>query len=173
MQTSLKFLLLFSFAISSCATKDQKQETKSETHIFSIDTAQKIDAIQKQFASKKLSSESDTLTINTKSAVFYQPDSLQIEKRMKESGEEAFRAGADDYVYHVNTSANYLEKQGLPVIESKNKKYIQFIMKDKKVKLIKLDTLPELWGMYLFDPMKMPHYADITLIERDYKSYFK
>jgi hypothetical protein len=30
-----------------------------------------------------------------------------------------------------------------------------------------------LWGMYLFDPEKKPHYADITEIEDDYKNYFK
>jgi hypothetical protein len=173
MQPSLKFLLLFSFILSSCATNDKNQETNTETNLSSADTAHQVDTSQKQLVTKKLSSDSDTLTIATKSAVFYQPDSLQIEKRMKETGEENFRAGADDYIYYVNTSADYLEKQGLPVIDAKNKKYLKFIMADKKVQLIKLDTLAELWGMYLFDPTKTPNFADITVIEDDYKRYFK
>lgn len=173
MQPSLKFLLLFSLTISSCAANDQKQETKSETRISSVDTTQHVDMSQKQFVTKKLPSDSDTLTIDTKSAVFYQPDNIQIERRMKETGEENFRAGADDYIYYVNTSADYLEKQGLSVIDAKNKKYLKFIMADKKVQLVKLDTLSELWGMYLFVPTKTPHFADITVIEDDYKNYFK
>jgi hypothetical protein len=89
---------------------------------------------------------------------------------MKETGEENFRAGAGDYIYYINTSADYLKEQGLSVIDAKNKKYLKFIMADKKVQL---DTLSELWGMYLFAPTKTPHFADITVIEDDYKNYFK
>jgi hypothetical protein len=92
---------------------------------------------------------------------------------MKEVGEENFRAGTDDYIYYVNTSAEYLEKKGLQVIDAKNKKFLKFIMADKNVQLIKLNTLEELWGMYLFDPKKKQHYADMTVIEEDYKNYFK
>ena len=79
----------------------------------------------------------------------------------------------DDYIYYINTSAEYLEKQGLPVIDAKNRKYLKFVMADKNENLIKLDTLEELWGMYLFDPKRKPHYADIIDIEEDYKSYYK
>lgn len=173
MQPSLKLLLLFSLTLFSCATNDQKQETKTEPQVFSVDTTHKVDTLQKQLVTKKLVLDKDTLTIDTKSAVFYQPDSLQMEKRMKAVGEENFRAGADDYIYYVNTSVEYLEKQGLPVLDAKNKKYLKFVMADNKVQLIKLDTLEELWGMYLFDPKQKPYYADITLIEEDFKNYFK
>jgi hypothetical protein len=173
MQPSLRLLLLFSLTVFSCGANDQKQEPKSDTNILSADTTRKADTSKTQIATQTSSSSTDTLTIERKAAVFYQPDSLQIEKHMKQAGEADFRAGMDDYIYYINTSAEYLEKQGLPVIDAKNKKYLKFVMADNKEKLIKLDTLEELWGMYLFDPKKKPYYADIIEIEEDYKNYYK
>ena len=126
MQHPFKLLFLFSFAISSCVTNNQKRETKLETQISSIDTTQQVNLNQNKFETKELQSDRDTLTIDSKSAVFFQPDILQIEKRMKEAGGEDFRAGADDYIYYRNTAAEYVEKQGLPVIDAKGTKYLKF-----------------------------------------------
>jgi hypothetical protein len=91
---------------------------------------------------------------------------------MKQIGEEEFRMGADDYIYYVNTSAEFLEKQDLPVLDAKNKKYLKFVLADNQVQVIKLDTLEELWGIYLFDPKKKAYAADITVIEEEYKTYY-
>jgi hypothetical protein len=96
-----------------------------------------------------------------------------MEKRMKLVGEADFRAGADDYIYYVNTSAEYLEKQGLPVLAARNKKYLKFVLANRQVQIVKLDTLEELWGLYLFDPKKKPSSVDITVIEDEYKNYFQ
>jgi len=170
MRPLLRLLLLYSLTLASCVTNDEKQNSQSS----SFDTRQVTDTTQQKGTKiKKAVIASDTLTIDAKSAVFYQPDSLQIKKRMKEVGEKDFRAGMDDYIYSVNTSAEYLEKQGLTVIDAKGKKFLEFIAADKKFYLIKLDTMQELWGMYLFDPTKRPYYADMTMIEDDYKNYFK
>ena len=170
MRPILRLLLLYSLTLASCVTNDEKQDSQSS----SFDTRQATDTTQqKGMEIKKAVIASDTLTIDTKSAVFFQPDSSQIKKRMKEVGEKDFRAGMDDYIYSINTSAEYLEKQGLTVVDAKGKKILRFITSDKKFHLIKLDTLQELWGMYLFDPAKKPYYADMTTIEDDYKNYFK
>jgi hypothetical protein len=173
MQPSLRLLLLLSLTIFSCATNDQKQEPKSDTLIPSADTTQRVDTLKAQIAAQPSPLDTDTLTIDRKAAVFYQPDSLQMEKRMKQVGEADFRAGADDYIYYVNTSAEYLEKEGLPVLDAKNKQYLKFVLADRQVQVIKLDTLEELWGMYLFDPKKKAYAADMTVIEEEYKSYYK
>jgi hypothetical protein len=173
MQSSLRLLLLFSLTVYSCATNDEKQKPKSDTLISSSDTALKLDTVRAQIATQTSPLDTDTLTIDRKAAVFYQPDSLEIEKRMKEVGEADFRAGADDYIYYVNTSTEYLEKEGLAVLDAKNKKYLKFVLVDKGVQVIKMDTLEELWGMYLFDPKKKAYAADMTIIEDEYKNYFK
>ena len=157
----------------SCTTNDQKQEPNKDTLISSADTTLKVDTLKEQTAVQPSPLHSDTLIIDRQAAVFYQPDSLQMEKRMKEIGEADFRAGADDYIYYVNTSVEYLEKKGLPVLDAKNKKYLKFVLTDKQDQVIKLDTLEELWGIYLFDPKKSVYAADMTIIEDEYKSYYK
>ena len=172
MQAQLKFLLLSAVIIFSCTANDQKQGRNSDTKISSDDTIPKPDSIKTQTA-KTSSSNRDTLIIDREAAVFYQPDSLQIEKRMNQAGEADFRAGAGDYIYYLNESAEYLKKQGIRVLDAKGKKYLKFILANKQVQLIKLDTLKELWGMYLFDPKKKPYAADITIIEDEYKTYSK
>lgn len=156
----------------SCATKDQKQWQRAEPRVSLADTTLKGDTLQRYRAAPAASIDGDTLTIDQASAVFYQPDSLQIEKRKRQVGEGDFRAGMDDYIYYINTSAEYLEKRGLPVMDAKNRTYLRFVMADRNEQLIKLDTLKELWGMYLFDPGKKPFYADIVEIEEAYQKYF-
>jgi hypothetical protein len=173
MRPSFKHFLLCILTLSSCATNDNEQEVKTEVQQFTIDTTRQSHSAQTNLDIKDIVGNADTLTIDTKAAVFFQPDSLQIEKRMKEVGESDFRAGADDYIYYINISAEYLEKQGLTVMDAKGKKYLKFVKTDKKEQVVRLDTLNDLWGMYLFDPEKKPHYADITEIEDDYKNYFK
>ena len=159
-------LLICSLIISACDHNDLKQTEKSGKLVSRSDSTQKQSIASDPYAHK------DTLTIALKAAVLFQPDSSQIQRRMKEVGEEDFRAGADDYIYYINTSAEYLEQQGLPVIDAKGRKYISFVQANGAVQVVKPDTLPELWGIYLFDPKKTPYYADITLIEEDYKKYF-
>jgi hypothetical protein len=67
----------------------------------------------------------------------------------------------------------YLEKEGLPVLDAKNKMYLKFVLADNQVQIIKLDSLKELWGVYLFDPKKQAYAVDMTIIEDEYKSYYK
>ena len=171
--SSLIPLLFFSLVVFSCNSNKKKEEQKSETSNSKKETNQQKDFSKIQIDINASSSESDTLTIEKKSAVLYQPDSLQIEKRMNQVGEEDFRVGMDDYIYYINISAEYLEKQGLPVLNAKNKKYLKFISEDKKITVIQPDSLEELWGIYLFDAKQKPYFANITIIEDDFKNYFK
>jgi hypothetical protein len=39
--------------------------------------------------------------------------------------------------------------------------------------VVRLDTLPELWNIYLFDGKTKPKQIDMTAIDEEYKSYFK
>ena|ERR1700733_13573062 len=116
---------------------------------------------------------SDTLTIDRKAAVFYSPDSLQIEKRKKDIGEDNFYVGADDYLNYLNISENFLDSVKLPIMDAKDNKYLKFIRDNNSQTVIRLDTLPELWGIYFFDPAKKEKWVDITTIDEEYNSYFR
>lgn len=165
-ESFISVLLLVSFSLS-CKSKD-KQIRATSDHIDSSGIAN--ESINMPPDPKTVS---DTLVINYKSAVAYQPDSLAIENRMKGTNEAEFRMGMDDYLYSMHESWEYLESTGLKVIDAKDKRYILFQLSNGTSQLIKLDTLDELWGIYLFDPAKPPLLADISFIEPDFESYFK
>jgi hypothetical protein len=121
----------------------------------------------------KISGNTDTLTIDKKTAVFYQPDSVAMQKWKNEVGEEDFETAADDWSYYMMTSHEYLDSMKVPIVETADKKFLKFVKTDKTMKLIKLDTLKNFWGVYLFIPAKDPKFADLLSIEDEYKSYYK
>ena len=171
MQSLHSLLLVLSLTVFSCTTSDKKQERKPGTLVSPTSTKPKGRIIKNGITTETSLLEGDTLTIAKTAAVFYQPDSLQIQKRMKQVGETDFRIGMDDYIYSVNTSVEFLQKQGLPVFDAKSKKYLKFVSPGKEAQIVRPDTLQELWGMYLFDPKKKPLAVDMTVIEDEYKNY--
>jgi hypothetical protein len=162
-----KLILVFCLTISACGTDVKKQSTKTGVKISPDDTSTNSISVHNSYI------DNDTMLVDKKCVVFFQPDSALIELHMKKSKEEDFRAGADDYMYYINESWQYLDKKGIKILDAKDKKYLGFISVDKKMQLVKLDTLPDLWGLYFFDPAKQPHYADIMDIESDYDNYYK
>jgi hypothetical protein len=115
----------------------------------------------------------DTLTITEKCAVFYSPDSAQIEKEKKLAGEEDFYTIADDAVNYSSDAHVFLDSVNLKTVDIDTQKVIRFISADKTQKLIKLSKRTDLWGIYFFDPKKKPRWVDMTDIEEEYKNYFK
>lgn len=105
--------------------------------------------------------------------MFYEPASAQIEKRKKAIGEDDFYTGVEDYAYYLNAAHDYLDSTKLPLLDAKGKQFLKFISNNQTEQIIKLDTLPELWGIYLFNSAKSAKAINITMIEEEYKSYFK
>ncbi len=128
---------------------------------------------------KKIATQVETKTVNTDTlivdqtcAVIVSADSLQIAKRKKELGED-FYVGADDYAFYLNETQKFLDSVKLKTIDCNGKKFLKFIYADKKQELINLTKLDELWKVYLFDPKKKSKSIDMTMIDEDYKNYFK
>jgi hypothetical protein len=167
-----KLLLFFSVIIFSCSETDTSVEVKSRLDSSAQDTVN-----QNPFPGSDVKSDdydaayADTLFIDSRAAVFFQPDSLTIEKKIKEQGEE-FLLGMDDYLHYMSESQEYLEKQGVPILNAKGEKFLKFTMANKSSKVINVRNQEDLWGVYLFDPNKQPHFGDILNMEEDFKSYF-
>jgi hypothetical protein len=96
-----------------------------------------------------------------------------MEKWKREVGVEDFETAADDWSYYLSSARSYLDSMKVPILESGHKKFLKFVKADKTPKLIKLDTLRNYWGVYLFIPAKEPKFADLLSIEDEYKSYYK
>jgi hypothetical protein len=169
---TLKLIVLISLTFASCADGSHKGTTFIKSS--QGDTTLKTDTTHRTLtASTTNSPTNDTLIIDRKAAVFIEPDSLQIEKRKKQVGEENFYTGADDYLFYMNTAHEFLDSVKLTTLSAKDKMFIKFIRSDKTQEVIKLDKLDELWSIYFFDPMKKAKQVDMTIIDEEYKSYFK
>jgi hypothetical protein len=115
----------------------------------------------------------DTLFVRGRVAVFFEPDTLRIEKRKKEIGDQDFNTGAGDYLYYMHLSREFIDSVKLPILNTKNKKFIKFISNDSSKQLVIIDTLPELWGVYFFEPSKKSKQVDIISIAEEYSKYFQ
>ena len=170
MRQNLNFLLVSSVLFVACS--DNPKTTTSSNKKTQADTTvakQQTDSAKSQVTS----SNNDTLIVDKQAAVFIQPDSLKVERRKKEVGEENFFAGADDYISFMSTAAKFLYSVKLSTLDARDQNVIKFVYSDKSQKIMRLDTLSELWNIYFFDPTKKPMKVDMTIIKKEYKRYFK
>ena len=116
----------------------------------------------------------DTLTITSKAAVFYYPDSLQLKKMRADSDTLKFDAMLHEYYYQFRYVKNVLKKYwpGIKTIEAKNARYLLFIKKDKNTQIIDLDTKNDPYGLFVFDTSKDPIQVDMTNAETELGFYF-
>lgn len=125
-------------------------------------------------APREISMESgDTLIIYERSAVMYQPDSVQLEQFRGRVGDEHYRIGLDDNLNLLHQSEEYLTQRNCPVITSGARKYLRFVLNDQSSRLVNLNKVDNLWGIILFDPSKPPQHADISDMETEYQRFFK
>ena len=167
MRDPLKLTVLFLLTLISCNYNADQDKTTTKS-IDQIDVANKPVA-----KTAKSSLHNDTLIVDIRSAVFVLPDSFRIEKRRKEIGEENFQIGADDYAFYMNTAGEFLDSVNMVTLNTKDKRFIKFIQSDKTQQIIKIDKLPELWSIYFFDPTKRAKQVDMTIVDDEYKNYFR
>lgn len=115
----------------------------------------------------------DTLVVDKAAAVYFLPDSAQMEKWKKSVGDKDFSTVTDDWSSYMNSASEYLKTTSTPVVDASGKKVIVFVKSGGAQSLVGIDTISNYWGYYLFDPAKDPQYADITMMQDAYKKYFK
>lgn len=138
------------------------------------DTVRKTDTTVQQ-VSKPSSSFTDTLSINSVAAVFYNPDSVQLEKIKAANKKEIFESMSHEYFFQMN-NARLLIKRDWPeikIIECSKFRYLLFIKKDGSKECIDLDTKNDMSGIILFDGQQKPEFADMMNIDTDLGFYFK
>jgi hypothetical protein len=109
--------------------------------------------------------------ISTPCAIFYSPDSIQLEKLKKDNGEEAFYTIADDYQNYMADARIFLEGKGLKILEPTRGK-INFLSKNSNKTTLNLSDIQYNWEIWLFDGNTL-HKADVTDIENEYDKYMK
>lgn len=122
---------------------------------------------------KPPSTFSDTFIVNKPAAVFYHPDSIQLAKIKVQTDSMAFEGSMHDFFYQMRNARLVIKENWpeLPIIECRNYRVILFILADKSRLFIDLDTKPDAYGLFVFDAIKPPLFADMTNIETSFSFY--
>ena len=154
------------FIIFSC-TNNTVSNKKEEIN--------KVNTITTTKASKKPpGTYQDTLTINLPAAVFYHPDSLQLEKIKAITDTMVYEGTMHDCFYQMRNSRFVLKKYypRIKIIEVKNARFLLFEKTGGEKEYIDLNTKNDPCGMFIFDGQKAPRLVDMTNIESELGFYF-
>ncbi len=144
------------------------------------DAPQQIIAVQNKIEEKPIeknkpgSNFPDTLTINLPAAVFYSPDSLQLEKIKSVTSANVFDGIMHEDFYLMRNAHIVIRKYypKLKIIEAKNVRYLLFIKADKSTDCIDLDTKKDVYGLIAFNRKQPPLVVDMANIDSELGFYF-
>lgn len=124
---------------------------------------------------KPSSNFNDTLIIKSTSAVFFNVDSLQLDKMKALLKKEEYETEVHNCFYLMR-NARQVMKQYWPklnIIEVSKIRYLLFIKTDNSSVLIDLDSKNDTCGIFLFDVKKDPELVDMMNIDTALGFYFK
>lgn len=133
-----------------------------------------------EFSNKKVaknkpaSSYFDTVKISSPAAVFFNPDSLQLEKIKAITEPAIFESTIHDCFYQVRNSRIVLMKYytHLKIIEVKEARFLLFEKQGGEKEYIDLNGINDPCGLFIFDGFHTPRLVDMTNIETELGFYF-
>ena len=165
--TGLVFTLLVIQLVPSCSDTgtSRKKETANEGPAETVPAAYK----------KPPSTFSDTLAINAKSAVFFNPDSLQLEKIRATTPKNMYESDVHNCFYQMRNARMVLKKYypRIHIIVTSKARFILFIKASKSKIYVHLDTKGDRCGIFLFKKKKDPELIDMMNIDTALGFYFK
>jgi len=153
-------VLLLTASCSSNPVRDKEKKASPSSH---------------QALMKPPSNFQDTMQIDFPAAVFYLPDSLQLEKIKELTDSAIFEAAMHEYYFQMRNARMSIKRDWprLKIVEAKNIRFLLFKGKDIDSTYIDLNTKNDSHGLFLFQPGKKPHYADMMNIDTELGYYFK
>ena len=117
---------------------------------------------------------SDTVEITVPSAVFFHPDSLQVEKIKAITDTGIFKSTMHDIFYQMRYSRIIIKKYYpyLKIIEVTRARFLLFEKAGGRKEFIDLNTINDSGGLFIFDRLKAPRLADMTNVETELNFYF-
>ncbi len=167
MNLKLTVAILFTALLTSCNNSSKKKN---------IQPAKKEHKeLTRKYIVKPPSSFEDTLIINNKSAVFYKPDSVQLEKIKAVNTPMVYEGLMHDCFFQMRYSHIVLKKYypKIKIIETTRARYLLFVKEDKSDSCIDLNKNNDICGMYIFNTKKDPQLVDMTNVDTELEFYFK
>ena len=117
----------------------------------------------------------DTLMIDSPSAVFYYPDSVQLLKIKMQTDPVAYEGLEHEYFFQMRNAHIVIKKTwpALKIIDSKHYRYLLFIKTNGEKECIDLDKNNEAYGLFVFDSKKPPVMIDMSNVETGISFYLK
>jgi len=163
----MKFTLLFYFfaLLTGLSCSDaSRQKDQPETKIENKEHGK----------NKPPGSYSDTLKIETPAAVFYTPDSLQLEKIKAINDSMQVESMNHECFYQMRNSRKVLNQYypQVKIIDLRKMRYLLFEKTGGEKECIDLDSINEPCGMIISDRKKKAELVDMTNIETQLGFYF-
>ncbi|MDE3144078.1 MAG: hypothetical protein KGL19_07980 [Bacteroidota bacterium] len=132
------------------------------------------DTLISKHGNKPGSSFSDTLVIKNAAAVFYDPDSAQLEKIKKLNKPMEFSSLIHQNFYLMRNAKIVISKywHDLKIIEVNKIRYLLFVKKDQSKILLDLNTKDDIAGIILFNGIKDPQLIDMMNIDTELNFYY-
>ena len=123
---------------------------------------------------KPPSTYSDTLTIAVDAAVFYRPDSIQMEKIKGVNKEMVFKSIEHECFFQQRNARMVIAKYWpkVKIIETAHASNLLFLKADKSSTLIDLNSKNDICGIFLFRKDKAPILIDMMNIDTELGFYF-
>jgi hypothetical protein len=123
---------------------------------------------------KPPSSFSDSLFIDSRSVVFFAPDSVQMENIKEVNEEVIFESLEHDCYYQMRNARQVIEKYwpGLPVKLASKDRWLVFRRIHGADSIVDLNHINDICGIFLFDPGKNPVRITMTNIDSELGFYF-
>lgn len=122
---------------------------------------------------KPPSSFQDTLVINAPAAVFYYPDTLQLERIRSVTEPQVFDGSMHEYFYLQRNARQVIRDYDadLEIIDARNVRYLLFSSRGLPDTCIDLDLKQDPYGLFIIAPGKKPHPVDMANIDRELPAY--
>ena len=123
---------------------------------------------------KPSSSFADTISIQFPAAVFYYPDSLQLQQIKLVTDSVIFESTMHEFFYQQRNAHIVLKKYypHLKIYEVKNARFLVFKKGSGKIVLIDLNLKNDTCGLLVFDGHKDPLAIDMTNVDSQLGFYF-
>jgi hypothetical protein len=140
-----------------------------------IPARQDSSAIAPKASSKPPSGFNDTLVIKEKAAVFFNPDSAQLNNFKAITESRVFESNCHDCFYQMRNARNVIKQYWpkLAIVETSKARYLLFIKEDKSSICTDLNSVSDMCGIFLFDPQNAPELVDMTNIDTALRYYYE
>jgi len=157
--TALTILALFLTCSGTSTQKKQLEQPATATLVYK----------------KPPSSFNDTIVIWARAAVFYNADSLQLEKIKASIDTMIFESTIHDCFYQMRNAKRILKESWpqIKIVDISKARYLLFMKKDNSQECIDLDTQNDMCGLFLFNGIKKPQIVDMMNIATELDFYYK